>query len=68
MKRLILIDEKERPSTYYLLKAVERRLEESLNLEDPYDPECADDPYLDMYEEDQKLELLSTIKRFVDDS
>lgn len=67
MKRLILIDEMERPSTYYLLKALERRLEESLDLEDPYDPEFQDDPYLDMYDEEVKLEFLSQIKKFIDD-
>lgn len=66
MKKLVVIDEFERPSTFLLLKSLERRLEESLDLEDPYDPEFQDDPYLDMYEEDQKMDLLSAIRKFID--
>lgn len=68
MKKLILVDEAERPSTFYLLKAIERRLEEACDMEDPYDPEYQDDPYLDMYEEEDKLTLLAAIKRFIDAS
>jgi hypothetical protein len=65
MKRLILIDEAERPDTYYLIEAVKRRLLEALDLEDPYDPEFAEDPYLDMFEEEEKQALLKAIEDFV---
>lgn len=65
MKKLILIDEAERPDTYYLIEAVKRRLLEALDLEDPYDPEFAEDPYLDMFEEDEKQRLLQAIEEFI---
>jgi hypothetical protein len=64
MKRLILIDEAERPDTYYLIEALKRRLLEALDMEDPYDPEFADDPYLDMFDEDEKQALLAAVEEF----
>jgi len=65
MKRLIIIDEVERPDTYYLIEAIKRRLLEALDLEDPYDPEFTEDPYLDMFEEAEKQQLLKAIEEFI---
>lgn len=64
MKRLIIVDDSERPDTYYIIEVLKRRLQESLNLEDPYDPDFAEDAYLDMYQEEEKMKLLTAIEEF----